>query len=913
MRGFLKAMMVGMLLAAASSASGQGQSYSVSIVPGWNSIANHLNVGGNRIEEVLPSVPEGTEVWKFDARTQRYVGPAEYIAGEWFIAEPEVETLSPGEGALLRSDTQFTLTFRGTPQQPRMRTDVYGGYNLVSCQAPSGAGEECSFEDVFGFRPAPGDRVYKLRAPIPGGTGNPDDIASSIHKYTASGWDSVPSFDLGRSAFVYLGGPPRIIAEPEDQTVLAGTTVRMPATVVGDYPLSYEWRFRGQAIPEQTSPTLTFQPVALSNAGPYCLIVANNSGAVTTRLARLKVVSPPRILEQPRPQVRIVGQTAIFKVLAEGNPALMYQWFFEGNALPRETNAMLMISNISTNNEGKYWVEISNALGKVTSSSAALTVLIPPYIITQPRSADANINDSVTFFVQADGTQPLHYQWLRNGVIIPGATNNALRIQGVEPEDGGSYRVVVHNVAGSVQSDMAFLRVNVPFRSLADNFANAPFFQEPSALFKSSNRGATREPGEPAHAGKPGGKSVWLAWMSPQQQGIVTFRTHGSHFDTLLAAYTGNHVGNLVEVASNDDSASDFLNSEISFNVIADKPYFIAIDGYNGSEGEILVEWFFEATPERLPVILQQPVDQVIKRGGDVTFMVQTDSPNVSYQWFFNGEPIQDANSPVLTLRNTTDGSAGLYYVAVGSGRRATLSRMASLQFSAVGPAAEVRPLFARDKFGDVVARPTQFAGNAMAAMAMAGPPPVHGYNGAQVFSTYGAIKEEGEPDHCDVPGGASYWFTYIPPSSGQMFLNSDGSSFDTLLAVYTATGPYFSNLVEVACDNNSGANGLTSSLNFLAIAGVNYYVVIDGVAAATGSVQLNYTLLVPMMISNVALTNSFSFRVTATPSFPFTIQRSSNLTTWTSVLTTNTESGVFDYLDPTSVTQRFYRVRQIP
>src|SRR6185503_1944472 len=150
-------------------------------------------------------------------------------------------------------------------------------------------------------------------------------------------------------------------------------------------------------------------------------------------------------------------------------------------------------------------------------------------------------------------------------------------------------------------------------------------------------------------------------------------------------------------------------------------------------------------------------------------------------------------------------------------------------------------------------------------------------------------------------------------PASGRLFINTDGSSFDTVLAVYTATGTGYSNLVEQACDNNSGVNGLTSSLNFPATRGVTYYIAVDGVGAATGLVQLDYTLLVPLVISNGALTNSFRFRITATPFLPFTIQRSANLNTWSTALITNTSTGIYDYLDTNSALIRFYRVMQIP
>jgi len=44
---------------------------------------------------------------------------------------------------------------------------------------------------------------------------------------------------------------------------------------------------------------------------------------------------------------------------------------------------------------------------------------------------------------------------------------------------------------------------------------------------------ATKEPGEPAHAGNDGGASIWYSWTAPST-GNVTITTEGSSFDTLL-------------------------------------------------------------------------------------------------------------------------------------------------------------------------------------------------------------------------------------------------------------------------------------------------------------------------------------------------------------------------------------------
>ncbi len=50
---------------------------------------------------------------------------------------------------------------------------------------------------------------------------------------------------------------------------------------------------------------------------------------------------------------------------------------------------------------------------------------------------------------------------------------------------------------------------------LTDNFADRQLLTDDSGRIDGSNAGATREPGEPRHGGKPGGRSVWVSWLAP--------------------------------------------------------------------------------------------------------------------------------------------------------------------------------------------------------------------------------------------------------------------------------------------------------------------------------------------------------------------------------------------------------------
>ncbi len=84
---------------------------------------------------------------------------------------------------------------------------------------------------------------------------------------------------------------------------------------------------------------------------------------------------PPTISSQPQNQQVLAGQTAQFMVTAAGSLPLWYQWYFNTNTvLNGQTNTLLTIANVSSNDVGGYSVIVSNAAGSVTSVVAFLTL-----------------------------------------------------------------------------------------------------------------------------------------------------------------------------------------------------------------------------------------------------------------------------------------------------------------------------------------------------------------------------------------------------------------------------------------------------------------------------------------------------------------------------------------------------------
>ncbi len=104
------------------------------------------------------------------------------------------------------------------------------------------------------------------------------------------------------------------------------------------------------------------------------------------------------------------------------------------------------------------------------------------------------------------------------------------------------------------------------------------------------------------------------------------------------------------------------------------------------------------------------------------------------------------------------------------------------------------------------------------------------------------ATKEAGEADHAGNSGGHSVWWRWTAPATGQVSLDTHGSNFDSLLAVYV--GSILGTLQGVAAnDNDGGAVDGSSSLLFQAQAGMEYRIAVDGADGEAGLPVLNWSI----------------------------------------------------------------------
>ena len=84
-----------------------------------------------------------------------------------------------------------------------------------------------------------------------------------------------------------------------------------------------------------------------------------------------------------------------------------------------------------------------------------------PQITQQPSDQTVQVGQPATFTVTATGSQPLSYQWQRNGVNIPGATASSYTLTSTTAaDDGAAFRCVVSNAYGTAASNPAYLHIS---------------------------------------------------------------------------------------------------------------------------------------------------------------------------------------------------------------------------------------------------------------------------------------------------------------------------------------------------------------------------------------------------------------------------------------------------------------------
>ena len=201
------------------------------------------------------------------------------------------------------------------------------------------------------------------------------------------------------------------------------------------------------------------QSIAAADAGDYTVTVENACGAVTSLAATVHVDEPRTILTPPASADVCEGEPVFFAATVNGTAPLEYQWQKDGVDLPGETSDTLSIAAATPADAGDYVLVITNGCGTESSAPATLTVEAAPAIVADPVDASLCVGESTTLTVDVSGSEPLTFQWLKDGQPVAGATEATLTLDNVTLADAGVYQVTVTNDCGDATSGFAAVDV----------------------------------------------------------------------------------------------------------------------------------------------------------------------------------------------------------------------------------------------------------------------------------------------------------------------------------------------------------------------------------------------------------------------------------------------------------------------
>ena len=121
-----------------------------------------------------------------------------------------------------------------------------------------------------------------------------------------------------------------------------------------------------------------------------CWDVSYSATAVTL------MVLGSAVVEQPVPQTLCEGDQLVLEVSVDGNVAVDLQWRKDGEDLPGEVGASLVVDEVTVADGGVYDVVVTNTCGEALSDVATLVVNVPP-VGDIEGDCDVDLDDAAVF------------------------------------------------------------------------------------------------------------------------------------------------------------------------------------------------------------------------------------------------------------------------------------------------------------------------------------------------------------------------------------------------------------------------------------------------------------------------------------------------------------------------------------
>lgn len=197
-----------------------------------------------------------------------------------------------------------------------------------------------------------------------------------------------------------------IALPPEDTTIQPGQTATLTVIASGTDPFSYQWYNQwSEPITGATGPTFTTP--ALTQTSKYSVRVSNACGHETSLQVTVTVNSctAASITTHPQSTTIAAGQSVTVTVEASGSTPISYQWY-EGTDTSTPIGTGTSFTTPALYSTTRYWARASNSCSSADSSTATITVPLPPP--TGVRATKSSTSSIVIEWSRSDGAH--HYE-----------------------------------------------------------------------------------------------------------------------------------------------------------------------------------------------------------------------------------------------------------------------------------------------------------------------------------------------------------------------------------------------------------------------------------------------------------------------------------------------------------------------
>lgn len=518
-------------------------------------------------------------------------------------------------------------------------------------------------------------------------------------------------------AVVTVVAPPLIVQPKVDYILTNGMTASFSVIVEGTPPFTYQWLFETNPIANATNATLVLSNVVFTQSGHYVVRVENNYGFMVSTVALLTVVSPPIITLQPQNQSVLENATVMFGITAIGTEPLAYQWYFnETNALAHETNAVLTLAGVTTNQSGGYSVFVTNDFGEVSSIEAELHVLqsnaLPVVVLTQPTNGSNFSVHQVPITIDANANDPdgvvSQLDLFIDGVRIFRTTNSTLQFPWLDPATGPASLVAMATDNQGARGTSAVVQINVDFTTNAVlliptnavwsyldtgidqgtmwrgiHFNDVTWSNGPAQLGYGDNDEATVVSFGPEETNKftttyfrrsffltDAGSFSNLSLRLQRDDGAVVYLNDVEVFrSNMPTGAIGFATQAVTAIAGSAENA--FVGTNVSPALLLNGTNTVAVEVHQSNPTSTDLSFSLELRGVRsfAPHIVLQPQNLTVAEFAEASFSVTAAGGKpLSYQWFFNNTNLlAGATNSSLLLLNATRDDRGSYSVVVSN------------------------------------------------------------------------------------------------------------------------------------------------------------------------------------------------------------------------------------------------------